>query len=236
MKQAETEGGWKQRARSGDSNGWARWRRARYFRGFARGDTSIGVAILGRRTRARDLCGGRARVHRRRAARAGVAPLRRWRSPAPARGHADAAVRSASAGSSRKKFDRHAAALRRGARGRRRDYLTRGRTRRARAPRPVAAILRSSQQRRPPAATAASGRQCTTAPGAPAKVALSVLHARAHTPAVPAHTIAHPRVAPCITSLPRRPNPRGKPGRTGSQERRRVPPTSRAVPLRPAAF
>lgn len=29
------------------SNGWARSRRARYFRGFARDDTSIGVAILG---------------------------------------------------------------------------------------------------------------------------------------------------------------------------------------------
>jgi len=36
----------------GDSNGWARSRRARYFRGFAHSDTSIGVAILGR-TRAR---------------------------------------------------------------------------------------------------------------------------------------------------------------------------------------
>lgn len=34
--------------KSGDSNCWARSRRARYFRGFARGDTSIGVAILGR--------------------------------------------------------------------------------------------------------------------------------------------------------------------------------------------
>jgi len=34
--------------RPSDSNGWARLRRARYFRGFARGDTSIGVAIFRR--------------------------------------------------------------------------------------------------------------------------------------------------------------------------------------------
>jgi len=141
------------RHRRGDSNGWARSLRARYFRGFAQSDTSIGVAILGHTGARLAICAAVERSQSEGLWRGtGVTRLGAARRGEPRRVQAWSPCRSLERtcrpadvrgiiGRKKKKFDRHARDAEDGGpwnagalQGRRRDYLTRGRTLRARAP------------------------------------------------------------------------------------------------------